>query len=258
MFVSGNACNSLSVFVHMPARLATEKRAEQRGVTNREPACRHLILSAAYFRREEVMEAVRIYKFLMVFLIIGAAAVWIPDAAGQRHHEWQKLPKMVFQECVTAERSVEHNPLSRISNDFLVITSYEEYGHGAPRVNRKPDASGNAKALNVYLVVGVYVVENQGLLLVFHDISLVVSERVTPSGRSAKPVLRRWILVDQDGDGVLDKAVFSEGADETTGSQQGINIPSAKVPSLQKYFEQAVRDLNKKASKGPANACIPA
>jgi hypothetical protein len=68
------------------------------------------------------MEAVRINKFLMVFLIIGAAAVWIPDAAGQRHNEWQKLPKMVLQECVTAERSVEHNPLSRISNDFLVIS----------------------------------------------------------------------------------------------------------------------------------------
>jgi hypothetical protein len=203
------------------------------------------------------MGAVRIYKFLMVFLIIGAAAVWIPEAGGEKHDQWQKVPKMVLQECVTAERSVEHNPLSRISNDFLVITSYEEYGHGASLGNRIPEATKKARALNVYLVVGAYVVENEGLILVFHDISLVVSERVTPSNPRRAPILRRWILVDQDGDGVLDKAVFSEGAEGTTGSQQGMDIPSDQVASMQKYFEQAIRDLNKKASKGPADTCFP-
>jgi hypothetical protein len=204
------------------------------------------------------MEAVRIYKFLLVFLIIGAAAVCIPDAAGQRHNEWQKLPKLVFQECVTAERSVQHNPLSRITNDFLVITSYKEYGHGVPPVNKRPEAIGNPEALNVYLVVGVYIIENEGLMLIFHDISLVVSEKITPSNPRSAPILRRWILVDQDGDGVLDKAVFSEKAEGTTTSQQGMDIPSAEIASLQKYFEQAARDLNKKASESPAKACIPA
>jgi hypothetical protein len=206
----------------------------------------------------ESMNTVRIYKYLMAILIIGTAAVWIPDAGGQKHNEWRKLPKLVFQECITAKRWVQNNPFSGISNDFLVITSYEEYGLGAPVIKEKREATGGAKALNVYLVVGVYVAENQTVILVLHNISLVVTERIAPSGRNAEPILLRWILEDQDGDGVLDKAAFSESADGTTGSQPGINIPSDQLPSLQKYFDQGVRNLSKKAAEGPANGCIPA
>jgi len=195
-----------------------------------------------------------IHKFLMAILIFGVVAAWNTNAAALKHKEWQKLPKLLLQECIAAEREVQHNPLSKLSNDLLVITAYREYRDDGAVAKESPEAKGNTEALNVYLMVGVLVSENRAEGIV-RNISLVVTERVTDATGGAKPILRQWILLDLDGDGVLDKAIFSEGHEKTHGSQDGVDISSEQMQSLQDYFVQAVHNLNKKVMEGPSIAC---
>jgi hypothetical protein len=83
------------------------------------------------------------------------------------------------------------------------------------------------------------------------------TERITDANGNAQPTFHQWILLDLNGDGVLDKGIFSESTDGTSGSQQGGDIPSDQIQSLQSYFEQAVHNLNKKATEGPSDTCIP-
>jgi hypothetical protein len=203
------------------------------------------------------MKTVSTYKFLLAILAIGAvvAAVWTSEASGRTPKEWQPLPKLVYQECITAERSVQANPFSGISDDFVVVTKYEEYGQGGPVINKKPEATGNTEELNIYLLVGAYLAEEQPIVLVLHDISLVVTERITNTRPDAKLTLRRWILLDKDADGVLDKAVFSEKGEGEGGAQPEVEIPSDQLATLQGYFDQAVGSINKRAAEGSANAC---
>jgi hypothetical protein len=205
------------------------------------------------------MKIVSIFKLFTAILAVGVAVgfVWTPRASSQTRKEWQQLPKLVFQNCVTAERSVQSNPLSGISNDFLVITAYKEYGQGGPVIDNKSEATGNTEALNIYLLVGVYLAEDEPMVLVFHNITLVVTERIRSATRSAKSTLRRWILVDEDASGVLDKAFFSEETEGAGGVRQETEIPSGQVATLQSYFEHAIRSLNKRAKEGSANACTP-
>jgi hypothetical protein len=109
----------------------------------------------------------------------------------------------------------------------------------------------------VYLVLGVFIAEHTTIGLV-HNMGLIVAERNIDASRSAEPTLRRWILWDEDGDGRLNKARFSESvngsSDETAGSQE-VKIPSEQLASLQGYFEEAVGRLSGKAVDGPADTC---
>ena len=107
------------------------------------------------------------------------------------------------------------------------------------------------------MLVGVYQAGNRLDTLVLHDISLVVTERITATSRSAESILHQWILLDEDADGVLDKAIFIERTEQTAGSQKGVDILSDQRVGLQSYFEQTIRNLNKKAMESSADACIP-
>lgn len=197
-----------------------------------------------------------ICKFLAAIMVIGTAALWTIEAGAAAPGEFPKLPELELQQCVMAERSIKPNPFSRFRNDFFMITKYEEYRDTGPE-KKEFSARDSAKALNAYLVLGVFMAEDTTMALV-HHMGLIVAERNIDASRGAEPTLRRWILLDQDGDSRLDKATFSQSvnatADENAGLRE-VEIPSEQVASLQGYFEKAVGMLSKKAAADPANAC---
>jgi len=69
--------------------------------------------------------------------------------------KWPKPPELALKECVTAEQSVELNPFSKFSNDFFMVTKYEEDKDTEPE---KKDDSANL--LIAYLVMGVFLAED--------------------------------------------------------------------------------------------------
>jgi hypothetical protein len=68
---------------------------------------------------------------------------------------------------------------------------------------------------------------------------------------------RHFLSFGKEADGALDKVIFIENAEGAAGLQKGVDILSDQRGSLQSYFEQAARNLNKKAAEGSAAACIP-
>jgi hypothetical protein len=61
--------------------------------------------------------------------------------------------------------------------------------------------------------------------------------------------------LDKDGDGVLDKAVFSEKTEGAEGAGQEVEISSDQLATLQGYFDQAIHSLDKRVNEGSTNAC---
>jgi hypothetical protein len=179
---------------------------------------------------------------------------------GSAQEEWQKLPKLEFEECVAAERSVQQNPFSSSENDFFVVTTYEEEdGKNEAVRKRKSEARDSAQAFNVYLVLGVHKEGDRPAALV-DNIALIMTQRGVPLDGSAGETLRRWIMMDENGDGRLDKAMFNpdakEATDETAAANE-VELSSEQVSGLQGYFEEAVRNISQKAQEDPASTCTP-
>ncbi|MFZ7125824.1 MAG: hypothetical protein ACOWWM_06685 [Desulfobacterales bacterium] len=199
-------------------------------------------------------------KCLVLMVTIGFVFFSAFRAMATVRSGWPQLPDIVLHECVTAEQTVEPNPMSMLENDFLMITAYEEPGkmQNLPPAGEKPETSGGTKALNLYFVLGLLVAENQSEALV-HEMALIVIEKDADGGKeNSGAAERQWVLLDHNGDGVLDKASFSEKSDESageSGSPRGLEIPSEQVEDLQGYFDEAVRTLSKKAANGPAGSC---
>jgi hypothetical protein len=205
------------------------------------------------------MKNAGIYKLLTAILTIGIAALWTMKAGGAvRTKAWSKLPDLVLRECLAADQSVIPNPFSKSGKDFFVITQYEEYGDNGPVIKKKPDARGSIESLNVYLVLGVFMAEDMPVGFV-HQMALIVLERNTDAHRGKGPSLRRWILSDENGDGILDKGMLAEsvnGKADKTGKWQDVEILSEQVANLQGYFEKAIHSLFKKAAGGADKTCV--
>lgn len=194
----------------------------------------------------------------ILVLAVSAAALWTHPARAARQKAWPRPPKLVLQQCVAAKQSVNPNPFSTFSNDFFVITAYEEDGSkGAFPGGRKSSSTGTpSPALNVYLVVRVFLVENQPVPVI-HDAALMVMEKNMVLHGSQKPIARRWILLDVDGDGTVDKLMFSQGVKTPDARTHDVKIPAARMGELQGYYEKAVRSLTRKAANPSADMCIP-
>lgn len=191
-------------------------------------------------------------------LVVAAAALGALPASAAQQGAWPQLPKLVLQRCIAAKQSVDHNPFSTLSNDFFVITAYDEDGNKSayPGVEKKPNKDNRSPALSVYLVVRIFLVGDQPAPFI-HDAALMVSEKNMVSRGSRKPVARSWILLDVDGDGTVDKLMFSQSLKKTQAPSHEVKIPADRKGALQGYYEKAVRRLTRKAANPSADMCLP-
>lgn len=201
------------------------------------------------------MKRTIVCTLLSAFLIIGAAG---PRTIKAEDREgWPKLPELRFQNCIAATQSIKHNPFSTIDNDFFLVTAYEEDEKNAGSDQSEPPFT--TSALNVYLVVGIIMAEDKSAGRV-HDMALIVEERNRGDKKVAGPSHKRWVLLDENGDGRLDRAIFGENpvrkVNGAPAGKKAQEIASEKLPSLQGYFDSAVRDLSKKALNGAVKACL--
>jgi hypothetical protein len=196
----------------------------------------------------------------MVAPLLAVAAVMLgalPANAAQQG-AWPQLPKLVFQRCIAAKQSVNHNPFSDLSNDFFVITAYDEEGDNSayPGLEKKPTKGQRSPDLSIYLVVRVFLVANRPAPFI-HDAALMVTEKNMVLHGSRKPVARSWILLDVDGDGTVDKLMFSQSLKKTQTPSHEVKIPADRKKALQGYYEKAVRRLTRKAANPSADMCLP-
>jgi len=200
-----------------------------------------------------------IYKLVLAFFVIGTSACFELSAEDSTGKEWPTMPDLVLQDCIPAEQSVTHNPFSKITNDYLIITAYEEHKGVKNLVPKESNVSKHAGTLNIYLMLGVFIVEDKTEGLV-HEMTLVVQERYTNARTSEQKSWHSWLLMDVDGDGRLDKAIYCknmvENNVEQPGNEDSMNLSSAKLPALQEYFEGAVHSLGKKTAENPTDSCI--
>ncbi|MFZ0242514.1 MAG: hypothetical protein WAL90_12780 [Desulfobacterales bacterium] len=195
------------------------------------------------------------YTLLAAFLMVGAAGPSTTSADDQAREKWPKLPELRFQNCISATQSIKNNPFSATANDFFLVTSYEENQNAESDHGQRPAAPS---ALNVYLVMGVFMAHDKAEGRV-HGMALIVEERNSDVTRRSEPSFRRWVLLDENGDGRLDKAMFGENpGQKVTIAADGKEVQqmaSEKLPSLQGYFDSAVRDLSNKAAAGSIGTC---
>ncbi|MFZ0611577.1 MAG: hypothetical protein WAM73_05010 [Desulfobacterales bacterium] len=137
-----------------------------------------------------------------------------------------------------------------------MVTTYEEDENGDS--NRR-EAPVTTAALNVYLVMGAFMAKDKPEGQV-HGMALIVEKRNNNVTQRSEPSLKRWVLLDENGDGRLDKALFRKNPhhkrDTAARGQEALAVPSEKLPDLQAYFDKAVRDLSKKALNGSGEACL--
>lgn len=206
------------------------------------------------------MKNAGIYKVSAAVIALCAAYLWSPGADGTEKERWPKLPKLMFQRCVATDRAIKHNPFSKFRNDFYVVIKYEEFGDTGPLLGKEWEGSDRDEALNVYVVLGVFLARDKPVAVV-HETALIVEKKNTVPDQSKSPILRRWLLLDENGDGLLDRAMFSRDENELTeenGKSPEMELPRDHVARLQDYFEKAVRSLSRKAADGSAKTCIPA
>lgn len=200
------------------------------------------------------MKRTIICTLLSTFLIIGAAGPRTIEA--EEREGWPKLPELRLQNCISATQSIKHNPFSTIDNDFFMVTAYEE-DENSGSGHREPPVT--TTALNVYLVVGVFMAEDKSEGKV-HDMTLIVEERSSGDKKNAEPSHKRWVLLDENGDGRLDKAIFGENpvrkVNGAPAGKKAREMASEKLPSLQGYFDSAVRNLSEKALNGAVKVCL--
>jgi hypothetical protein len=183
------------------------------------------------YRDKIILKCLLLWMAMLVF----SANSWANDAAGGK---WKEPPSLVLNDCVKVDRAIGANPYARVPNDFLLVTAYEERGADTG------SGGSNVSGTNMYLITGLLVL-GEGKVGIPHHSSLVVSVQ-TKDGGAETETLREWIFSDQDNDGRLDKAVFSESA---TGSEGDIIEPGdAKImDELQGYYQKAVESLSTRA-----------
>jgi hypothetical protein len=186
------------------------------------------------FHLDKKMKKACLYKILTGVWVIGAACLWALPANGAQQQAWPQPPNLVLQRCIAAKQSVNHNPFSTFSNDFFVITTYEEDGSkGAFQADENGPSTGNpSPALDVYLVVRIFLDENRPAPII-HDAALVVTEKNMVLHGDRKPIARRWILLDVDGDGTVDKLIFSQSLKEPESPSHEVKIPASRIRELQ-------------------------
>jgi len=189
-------------------------------------------------------------------MLVVAALGALPVAAAPQG-AWPPLPKLTLQRCIAAKQLVDHNPFSALNNDFFVITAYDEGGGNSAYagVEKRPSKDNRSQALSVYLVVRILLMENQPVPFV-HDAALMITEKSRALHGNQKPVARSWILLDVDGDGTVDKLIFSQGVNKTEKPSYEEKIPAARKKELQRYYEKAVRRLTRKAANPSADMCL--
>lgn len=162
---------------------------------------------------------------------------------------WEELPPLVFQEYVDVETVIAPNPYSEQSNDFLVVTKYEEGPKAGAAGGKAREGARNAlKSLNVYLVTGLIILDGGGTGIPYHT-SLIVSLQIG-GGKDPGKTVQQWVLSDSDGDGKLDQARFQKiitGSGGNTLRSGPVDVPQDRVGNYQTYYETASRELNSKA-----------
>jgi hypothetical protein len=197
-------------------------------------------------------------KMFALVLAVTAAALWPAPASASPQSAWPPLPKLILQRCIAARQSVNRNPFSAASNDFFVITTYKENGNESaiPGSEKKPAPGNRSPALSVYLVVRIFLVKSRPAPIV-HDAALMITEKNMVSRDTKNPVARRWILMDVDGDGTVDKLLFSQSLKKKEAPTHEVKIPAGRKRELQAYYKNAVRSLTKKAANPTADMCLP-
>lgn len=184
-----------------------------------------------------------------VFLVLSVGSIGSGPAFAES--QWEELPTLVFQESVLVETVAAPNPYSRVENDFIVVTKYEEDGQKAGGTGKARAKRGPVKFTGVYLVTGLILMDDGNRGVPYHR-SLVVSVRNTNSD-SREQIVRQWILSDTDNDGKVDQGRFQRVVKKQDGERipsDPVDISEDQVRNYQSYFEKAARDLNKMAEFG--------
>jgi hypothetical protein len=198
-------------------------------------------------KREAMMKNNQCKAHLII--LVAGLITFFPAAKPVSAADWEELPPLVFQEYVEVETVIAPNPYSERSNDFLVVTKYEE-GEKAGAAGNKHNSGAEKPitSLNVYLVTGLILLDGGEVGIPYHT-SLIVSLRSTGKKSSGQTV-QQWVLSDSDGDGELDEARFQKVATNTDGNtiRSGpVEIPQDRIRNYQAYYEEASRELNSKA-----------
>lgn len=164
-------------------------------------------------------------------------------------------PTIELQKCIQVEQEVGRNPLSPIPNDFLMVTKYLEQSDetGTVKEGLKPGS-----ALNMYLVLGFLVPPENQEIAIAHSTSLIV-KLTTTEAESSRETIRRWILIDENGDRKVDSAVFREtvtGESKESISSSEVKFPVHRLQELQVYYDKAVLTLGSKAEEGGEEGCL--
>jgi hypothetical protein len=204
------------------------------------------------------MKASRLRKILgIVFLGVAAIAVSgiAPATEGSsKSFSLKDLPPIALENCIEVQKLLTRNPFSRIPNDYLLVTKYEEKSEDAGGINK---GLIPGRALNIYLLRGVLLSKNHAIGIV-HDSVLIVKISTVRADASGETV-REWILIDSNGDRHIDKGIFRETVQRKGKSPIGLNevaIPKDRLQRLQAYYEKAAMTLDARAAEGFREGCV--
>jgi hypothetical protein len=165
---------------------------------------------------------------------------------------WEKLPALHFEECIEVTRIVERNPFLPFSNVLIAITAYQEKGAEEEADKNRERMVG--KALNLYHLVGLLVIDDSPAAIPYHS-SLIVS---SVDIQADSETVERWVLVDENNDGHLDKATFNKTLKSAGGGtieSNEVSIPENQVAEMQGFYDKATHDLSERHDSGPGSLC---
>jgi hypothetical protein len=204
------------------------------------------------------MKASRLRKTLGI-VFLGVAAIALsgigPATEGSsKSFSLKDLPPIALENCIEVQKLLGRNPFSRIPNDYLLLTKYEEKSEEAGGVNK---GLIPGRALNIYLLRGVLLSKNHAIAIV-HDSVLIVKVSTIRADTSGETV-REWILIDSNGDRNIDTGIFREtvpGKGKSPIVSNEVAIPKDRLRKLQTYYEKAARTLDARAAKGFREGCV--
>ena len=175
-----------------------------------------------------------------------------PPGQSSAPSSWKDLPPIVLEDCIAVQKVIARNLLSSVPGDYFLVTTYEEKANESAAMGEDSTHRG---ALDVYLVYGVLLPENQGIGIVHHT-ALVVKVSTTDV-ESSTETFREWVLIDTNGDRKVDRGVFRETVTgEGKRESKEVEFPEDRLQELQAYYEAVAGMLDSRAENGPAEGCV--
>jgi hypothetical protein len=185
-------------------------------------------------------------------IFVAISVLLFSGASGEEAPTWSNPPPLILQTCIEVSRGIGPNPFSRLSNDLLAVTAYEE----------KPETSGEVRGggefLNLYLVHGLLVVPGVPAALA-HETHLIVGQWLYDGG-SGNQTKHEWIFSDLDRDGSLDKLVFKKVVKDASGqvlSLMEVQVPREGLQPMESYFNEARRKMQQRTEEASNRSCMP-